>query len=447
MNKTSIFSITALNLAARTLLETGLGVVWVEGEISNFTRAPSGHLYFSLKDDKAQVRAAFFRGQFRGQQPAFRNGMQVLARARVGIYEARGDYQLVIEHMEEAGLGALQRAFEQLKATLAQEGLFLPEHKKPIPAFAETIGVITSPTGAALQDILHTLERRYPLMHVIVYPTLVQGREASGQIVQAIQDANRHGLAQLLIVARGGGSLEDLFAFNEENVARAIFASYIPIISGVGHETDVTIADFVADMRAATPTAAAELASPDQSALLHRLSLLTQKMSRTMDMRLQTTLQRVLLLEKSLVHPNEMLQRVMQRIDLLNARLTHRLMQTMNAWHARYTNIANRLSHCHPRVALDTHTARLEHLDGRLKAAMQTVLIQKTQTLGTLGRALQALSPLAVLDRGYSITLNEQGVALRSIQDVQAGERIETRLGDGVITSIAQSFHITPDRR
>lgn len=432
-----ILSVSALNQAARSLLESGLGVVWVEGEISNFTRAPSGHIYFSLKDDKAQVRAAMFKGQLRGQQPLFRNGMQVLARARVGIYEARGDYQLVIEHMEEAGLGALQRAFELLKGKLAQEGLFSPEHKKPIPAFVQTLGVITSPTGAALQDILHTLERRYPLMHVIVYPTLVQGKEASMQITQAIADANRHGVAQLLIVARGGGSLEDLFAFNEENVARAIFASKIPIISGVGHETDVTIADFVADLRAATPTAAAELASPDQAALLHRVTLLEQKLIRSIQTRLQTYAQRVQLLQKSLIHPNDMLQRVMQRIDLLTAQLSHGMQHASNARQVQLTALHNRLLHCHPQMTLDKYAARTDHLQGRLTAAIQYILIQKTQTLGAVGRALHALSPLAVLDRGYSITLNPQGVAVRSVKDVHQGDTLETRLVDGVIYSIS----------
>lgn len=383
-------TVSLLNQRVRELLETHVGVVWIEGEISNFTRAPSGHLYFSLKDDAAQVRAAFFRGQFRGVQPVFRNGMQVLVRARVSVYETRGDYQLIVEHMEESGLGALQRAFEQLKAKLAAEGLFSPEHKKPIPSFVHTLGVITSPSGAALQDILHTLERRYPLMRVIVYPTLVQGKEASAQIVQAIENANRHNVAQLLILARGGGSLEDLFAFNEENVARAIFASRIPIISGVGHETDVTIADFVADLRAATPTAAAELASADQAALLHRISVLTQKLIRSMQMHLQQHLQRLKLLEKSLVHPNVQLERTMQRIDELQTRLI---------------------------------------------SSMQFLLSKKTQELGAIGRAMHALSPLAVLDRGYSITMNANGQTVRSVRDVQQGDVLETRLPDGMIKS------------
>jgi exodeoxyribonuclease VII large subunit len=431
----NVLTISALNQAARALLEKGLGTVWVEGEISNFTRAPSGHIYFSLKDDKAQVRAAMFKGSMRGGNVVFSNGMHVLARARVGIYEARGDYQLVVEHMEEAGLGALQRAFELLKAKLAQEGLFNPEHKKPIPAFVQTLGVVTSPSGAALQDILHTLERRFPLMRVIVYPTLVQGKEASVQIARAIEDANRHGLAQLLILARGGGSLEDLFAFNEENVARAIFASKIPIISGVGHETDVTIADFVADLRAATPTAAAELASPDQVALLHRVNLLTQKLVRTMETMLQAQSQRLLFLEKSLIHPGDVLQRMMQRIDLLSEQLTNRFLQVLNALNSQVTSLSNRLSHCHPQIALDVYNVRLANLQNRLNVAMENVLLRKTQQLGGIGRELHALSPLAVLDRGYSITLSEAGRALRSVSDVNAGDVIETRLVDGSVRS------------
>lgn len=431
-------TITILNQTARMLLETGLGVVWVEGEISNFTRAASGHLYFSLKDDKAQVRAAFFRGQIRGPQPAFRNGMQVLARARVSVYEPRGDYQLIIEHMEESGLGALQRAFEQLKAKLAQEGLFAAEHKKPIPAFVHTLGVVTSPTGAALQDILHTLERRYPLMRVIVYPTLVQGKDAAAQIADAITLANRHGEAQLLLVARGGGSLEDLFAFNEEIVARAIFDSTIPVISGVGHETDVTIADFVADLRAATPTAAAELASPNQVDLLHQVTQLKQTLIRSMETRLQQETQRVQLLTKSLVHPNDQLQRIMQRVDLLTVQLQHGFRQLWHACQERYGALQYRLAHCHPQMAVDQASTQQAHLEQRLLIAMERIVTAKEQQLGAIGRALHALSPLAVLDRGYSITFNAQGVSVRRVMDVKPGDVIETHLADGTLKSIVQ---------
>ncbi len=433
MNK-PILSISALNQAAKSLLDT-LGVVWVEGEISNFTRAPSGHLYFSLKDDKAQVRAAFFKGQLRGPTPLFRNGMKVLARARVSIYEARGDYQLIVEHMEEAGLGALQRAFELLKAKLAQEGLFSPEHKKPIPAFVQTLGIVTSPTGAALQDMLHTLERRFPLMRVIIYPTLVQGKEASAQIVQAIETANKHAQAELLIVARGGGSLEDLFAFNEENVARAIFASHIPIISGVGHETDVTIADFVADLRAATPTAAAELASPDQAALLHRLNMLTQKLERSMQHRLQQEMQRLALLTKSLVHPGDVLRSMMQRVDLLTQKLSHLLSNKLQRSLMLINAIEHRLSHCHPCILLDANATRAIMFESRLVSAMENLLSLKTQQLGSLGREMHALSPLAVLDRGYSITMTMDGKAVMSVNDVKAGDQLVTRVKNGTVRS------------
>ncbi len=435
MHKT-ILTITALNQTARSLLESGLGVVWVEGEISNFTRAPSEHLYFSLKDDKAQVRAAFFKGSLRGPAPVFRNGMQVLARARVSLYEARGDYQLIVEHMEEAGLGALQRAFELLKAKLAQEGLFAAEHKKPIPAFVQTLGIITSPSGAALQDILHTLERRFPLMRVIVYPTLVQGKEASAQIVKAIEAANRHNEAELLIVARGGGSLEDLFAFNEENVARAISASHIPIISGVGHETDVTIADFVADLRAATPTAAAELASPDQVALLHRLGVLTQKLMRSMDNILIQQHQRLQLLQKSLIHPGDVLQNLMQRIDLLTQQLIHHISYKLQAVKNKSEGLIQRLSHRNPRVAFDAYQVQIQQIESRLCAAMENILLQKSQFLGGLGREMQALSPLSVLDRGYSITFTAAGSAVKSVIEVKAGDVLKTRLKDGVVESI-----------
>lgn len=259
-----IHSVTDLNRAARLLLESGLTSLWVEGELSNFARPSSGHWYFSLKDAQAQVRCAMFRqrNQLVGFVP--REGVQVLVRARVTLYEPRGDYQLQVEHLEEAGLGALQRAFDELKKRLAAEGLFAAEGKRPLPYAPQRIGVITSPTGAALRDILHILARRFPAAEVIVYPVPVQGEAAPAAIVRALQLANLRAECQVLIIARGGGSLEDLRAFNDERVARAIAASELPIVSGVGHETDFTIADFAADARAPTPSGAAQLVSPDQ---------------------------------------------------------------------------------------------------------------------------------------------------------------------------------------
>lgn len=389
MNDTTI-SVSELNNSVKTLLETGMGYVFVEGEISNLARPASGHLYFSLKDDKSQVRCAFFRGFTQGKAHAWENGMQVIARARVTLYAPRGDYQLVVEQLQEAGVGALQQAFEALKAKLEKEGLFKTEHKKALPEFPQHIGVVTSPTGAAIQDILHTVERRYPLAQVTIYPTLVQGAQAAAQIVKAIKLAEKHGEADVLIVGRGGGSLEDLWPFNEEAVARAIYACKLPVISAVGHETDFTIADFVADVRAPTPTAAAEMASPDGDGLLGYIQQQTLKLIREMQQHLHAKEQLLHHLSKRLVHPGQKLQHMAQRLDDL--------------WL-------------------------------RMEAAMKQSLMRKQAKFLELTRALEALSPLAVLNRGYSITFDAQGKPLHSIEKIKPGDLLTTELSDGQIKS------------
>ncbi|MFA6037855.1 MAG: exodeoxyribonuclease VII large subunit, partial [Legionellales bacterium] len=336
MTTQQIHTVSSLNQSARLLLEEGLGTVWVEGEISNFVRASSGHIYFSLKDANAQVKCAYFKGR-KNQQNNWAQGMQVLACARVSLYEPRGDYQLIVEYVEEAGLGALQKAFEVLKAKLQAEGLFASEHKKSLPAYPKCLGVITSPTGAAVKDILHVLERRYPILPVIIYPTLVQGTSAAAQITKAIKLANQQQRCDVLIVARGGGSLEDLWPFNEEIVAKAIFESKIPIISGVGHEIDFTIADFVADVRAPTPSAAAELASPDGEALLGYLEQMESRLTQRMLHRIAFIQQRLLGLTQRLRHPRERLQFFAQKLD----EQSHRLAQ---AWHKLITRRQHRLA-------------------------------------------------------------------------------------------------------
>jgi len=384
-----IYTVSTLNQSARLLLEEGLGTIWVEGEISNFIRASSGHIYFSLKDENAQVRCAYFKGR-RNQQNAWKQGMHVLACAKVSLYEPRGDYQLIVEYIEEAGVGALQKAFEVLKAKLQAEGLFASEYKKPLPAYPQCLGVITSPTGAAIQDILHVLERRYPSLPVIVYPTLVQGTSAAPQIVHMIELANQHQQCDVLIVARGGGSMEDLWPFNEEIVARAIFNSQIPIISGVGHEVDFTIADFVADVRAPTPSAAAELASPDGEALLAYLEQ---------------------------IH-NRLIQQITHKLTFKQHQLQ---------------SLINRLRH--PRERLQFFAQKLDEQTHRLQQAWQKLFTRRQHRLNLLLQTLQTLSPKATLERGYAIVKNTKGQIIRNASDVNKDESIFTTVSQGEIKS------------
>ncbi len=352
-----IFSVSQLNRSVRHLIETQLPLLWVEGEISNFARPASGHWYLTLKDDQAQVRCAMFRNtnQRVGFKPA--NGTQVLIRCRAGLYEGRGEYQLVIEHMEEAGFGALQRQFEQLKQQLTAEGLFDNQHKKPMPESVRHIGVITSATGAAVKDILSVLNRRFPAIKISIFPTAVQGAPAAAQIVDAISNANRHGQCDALIVGRGGGSLEDLWPFNEEIVARAIFASEIPIVSAVGHEVDFTIADFVADLRAPTPSAAAELLSPDGEDMLNQFEGFEILLGEAMVRKIRQLEQRTDYLQKRLQHPGRKLQEQAQHLDHLDIRLRRAIAGNMQQQASRMNSLQDKLVRQSPRQALDSAAA------------------------------------------------------------------------------------------
>jgi exodeoxyribonuclease VII large subunit len=384
-----VLSVSALNRLVRQLIEDGLGMLWVEGEISNLARPSSGHMYFSLKDANAQVRCAMFRQSSRrlGFEPA--NGSQVLVRARVGLYEPRGDYQLIIEHMEQAGEGALRQRFEALKARLAAEGLFEPERKRPLPRIPSRVGVITSPTGAALRDVLIALRRRFPAIEVLIYPTLVQGDKAAPAIVAALQRASQRAECDLLILTRGGGSLEDLWPFNEESVARAIAASRIPVISGVGHETDFTIADFVADLRAPTPSQAAELAVPDRLAYVGRLSGVGSSLERFLRRRL---------------------------------REEQRLLDTL----------LHRLGRAHPGVIVRNTAQRLDEIETRLKRAVRQALQAAVTRTKLIERGLESLSPLATLERGYAIVSRaDDGSLVTHTDAVAAGVRIDIRLSRG----------------
>ncbi|ROQ19844.1 exodeoxyribonuclease VII large subunit [Marinimicrobium koreense] len=430
-----IFSVSQLNRRAKQLLETHLPLIWVEGEISNFARPSSGHWYFTLKDDQAQVRCAMFRG--RNQQVRFnpQQGQQVLLRARVSLYENRGDYQLIAEHMEEAGAGALQRAFEALKHKLAQEGLFDPARKRPIPALPRHIGVITSASGAAVRDILTVLQRRFPSIPVTLVPVPVQGKEAAPAIVEALSLANRSGLFDVLILGRGGGSLEDLWPFNEEVVARAIAASDLPVISAVGHEVDVTIADFVADLRAPTPSAAAELVVPDASEWLVRFRSYEQRLTQLTRRRLQAEQQHLQHLSKRLRHPGERLQQQSQRLDSLELRLRRVMQQRLGQARQRLDNLAARQKAQRPEPQLRQWQTRIEQLRQRLNRQMQQTLKQQRQRLSEAGRLLHGVSPLNTLERGYAIVHNDAGEVIRDAAQVKPGERIRTRVAAGEILS------------
>ncbi|WP_109079415.1 exodeoxyribonuclease VII large subunit [Aggregatibacter kilianii] len=433
----NIYSVSQLNQSVRLMLENRLGQVWLTGEISNFTQPVSGHWYLSLKDENAQVRCAMFR--MKNLRVGFRpaNGMQVLVRAAVSLYEPRGDYQLIIESMHLAGEGLLMQQFEMLKLKLAAEGLFAQNHKKNLPHFSKAVGIITSKTGAALQDILHILQRRDPSLKVIIYPTSVQGKDAAAEIAQMIQLANQRHETDVLIVGRGGGSLEDLWCFNEEIVARAIFDSAIPIISAVGHETDVTIADFVADLRAPTPSAAAELVSRDQTELLQQFQYRQQRMEIALD-RIFTEKKRRLqhiFLRLQNQHPQAQLRIQQQLITQLRHRLQQSLLHRWQKTSENLTALSARLSKNPLPLRIQRYEQLLAQLKVRLNSEVNLKLERQQKQLAHLCGKLDSLSPLKVLSRGYSITQNQHNQAVTSINAVNVGEQITTRLTDGIIVS------------
>ncbi|HJS22269.1 MAG TPA: exodeoxyribonuclease VII large subunit [Steroidobacteraceae bacterium] len=384
-----VYTVSRLNREARVLLERTMPALWIEGEMSNFAAPSSGHWYFSLKDTNAQVRCAMFRQRNQLSLCKPRDGLHVLARARVSLYEPRGEYQLLVDHLEEAGEGALRRRFDALKARLQQEGLFAAERKRPLPALPRRVGVITSPTGAAIRDILHVLRRRFCALPVLVYPVPVQGAGAAGQIASMIRLASARAECDVLVLARGGGSLEDLWAFNEEVVARALFDCRIPTVSGVGHEIDFTIADFVADVRAPTPSAAAELIAPNGQESLDRLVVLSRRSTRCLQRRLEDC-------------------------------------------GARHEWLARRLAQAHPGARLRHQAQRVDDFEQRFRRAVRAMLSRASSRLNTAQRQLVALSPLATLERGYAIvTRADDGALLRSSDEVSPGTRIEARLSRG----------------
>jgi exodeoxyribonuclease VII large subunit len=393
-----IFTVSELNQLTRGLLESHFSRIWVEGEISNFVCPSSGHWYFSLKDKSAQVRCAMFRGHNNHITFKPENGMYIIVFARPSLYEGRGDFQLIVEKIEEVGFGRLQRAFEELKQKLAKEGLFDQANKKPLPKFPQQIGVVTSPTGAAIRDILSVLKRRFPLPPIIVYPSLVQGDTAAKQIAATIKIANQRKECDVLIVARGGGSIEDLWSFNEEIVARAIFASQIPIISGIGHEIDFTIADFVADHRAPTPSAAAEFVSPNK-------------------------------------------QEILQQLQKTKQRLHYSINKFYEHQHIVLKSLTSQLKRFHPIQQLQDKTQQLDLIEQNLIAAQHKILETRQTKFQLLSQALNTISPLATLQRGYAIVTNKQNTIVRNTAEVKVGEKLNTKLATGKLQCTVEQIY------
>ncbi len=427
-----ILSVSALNAKARNALSLTFSRVWVEAEISNFIRAASGHWYFSLKDNRAQVRAAMFKNQNGLATFTPKNGLQVLVRAEVSLYEERGDYQLIVSYIEEAGHGALQRAFEVLRLKLSQEGLFEAQHKKKLPPFPRSIGVITSPHGAAIRDIITTLNRRYPSAKVIIYPCLVQGESAPQQICRALAMAEARLECDVLIIGRGGGSLEDLWAFNNEAVVRAVFAATIPIVSAVGHEIDFTLCDFVADLRAPTPTAAAECCSPDQSELHLQLQKQTKTMRAIILNLLQMAKKHILWQQKRLAEPRNLLIQSQQRLDHLQYRLYQGPLHSLQKKQDVLKILWHRLHQHAPLHKLLQWQQQKETLTARLSSAIIALLNEKQKKLIAQGQSLHAISPLATLDRGYALVLKEQHI-ISDAKQLAKGDKIDVRLAQGQV--------------
>ncbi len=426
-------TVSELTRQVRHLLEVSFLQVWVEGEISGFSKPGSGHWYFTLKDSKAQIRCAMFRNRNQRVAQPPKEGDQILVRAKVSLYEARGDFQLIVEGIEPAGLGALQKAFEELKAKLDREGLFSEQHKKTIPLPPRRVGLVTSATGAAVHDILTVMKRRFPGIPVSLYPTPVQGKDATASIVRAIELANEDDRCDVLIVGRGGGSLEDLWCFNEEAVARAIFASRLPIISAVGHEVDITIADLVADHRAPTPSAAAEKISPDAQKWLDALTRLEERLLLATRRRITQSTQSVSELGQRLRHPRQQLQDRAQRLDELELRLHQRFRHNLAAARERLQQYEARLLSLRPQRQIDSALERVESLQHRLSTGIQAKLRRNQDHFTAITAQLELVSPLATLSRGYAIVQREDGGIVRKATEVAIGEQVSARVGEGVL--------------
>jgi exodeoxyribonuclease VII large subunit len=428
----AIWSVSALNFEIKTMLEQGIGSIWIEGEISNFSKPASGHWYFTLKDERSQLRAAMFRN--RNQRIPFtpQNGQQILIRAQVTLYEARGDYQVIVEHMEEAGVGRLMREFEALKKQLSKEGLFDQKHKKPIPDQARHIGIITSASGAAIRDAISVIRRRSPSSQVTLFPTQVQGEAATGSIVKAIQLANRHAECDVILLIRGGGSLEDLWCFNEAAVAHAIFDSEIPIVSGIGHEIDTTIADYVADQRAPTPSVAAESVTMDQYEIMMRIDQLSLRLQQYMVKRLSSHEESINTLQQRLMrlHPQRQMQSLKQRLEFARSTLRHIQNSQLERKNHKLQRLIEQIRLHQPQQKISILKLNVERCREALSTQMKNQLIQQRHELALNSSKLDNLSPLKTLARGYA-TVSLQNKLIHSASELQINDEIKLRFIDG----------------
>lgn len=435
LNDRAILSVSQLNRRAKQLLETQLALVWVSGEISNLAKPTSGHWYFSLKDAKAQVRCAMFKNANQRLRWSPEFGQLVSIRARVSLYEGRGEYQLIVEHMELAGDGQLQQQYEQLKSQLHDEGLFAEDNKKALPLYPQHIGLITSPTGAAVHDILSVLQRRYPITSVTVFPASVQGAIAPQELIRALIQADSTD-CDLLILSRGGGSLEDLWAFNDEQLARTIYTISTPLISAVGHEVDFTIADFVADVRAPTPSVSAEIATPDIAELEQQIDHYSMRITRAYQQRLANDKDRLLSLQKRLRHPGQIVRQQQQSVLRYQQQLLSVMQSTLEQHSTRTNYLIQRLQYQHPARTLPEKHKKLDRLGETLQKAIIAHIEKKQQRFAKHAAMLNAMSPLAVLSRGYSITRNiSQNRIIKKPDEAKVGEQLSTRLHGGHITS------------
>lgn len=426
-------TVSQLNNAARRLIEGRMPLVWVAGELSNFTRAPSGHCYFSLKDDKAQVRCVLFRNRAQAFDWTPGNGMQVEVRAAPSLYEPRGEFQLSVDFMRRAGQGLLYERFARLKAKLAEEGLFDTQRKRALPRFPRRVGVVTSPRGAALHDVLTTLARRLPRLAVIVYPTQVQGEPAAAQIAAALEQASARAECDVIVLCRGGGSMEDLWCFNDERVARAVAACAVPVVSGVGHETDFTIADFVADLRAPTPTAAAAMVSPDRAELTGHLVALERRLQRCTQHALQQRAQQIDFLARRLVHPARRIEAQNAQLAALARRLSGALERCLRVRALRCAELAHGMARAAPQ--LERLDDRCGHLGERLHTAWSGAVLARRRHLQSLALHLKHLSPTAVLQRGYSIVAAADGTIVREAAQLSADEIVCLTFAQGSATA------------
>ncbi|MDC1286420.1 exodeoxyribonuclease VII large subunit [Gammaproteobacteria bacterium] len=428
----AIWTVSALNFEVKTLLSRGLGTLWIEGEISNFARPASGHWYFTLKDDRAQCRAAMFRGRNSrvGFQPV--NGQKVLLRAQVTLYEARGEYQLVVDHLEDAGVGELMRRYEQLKAQLNQEGLFAAERKLPLPAHPKKIALVTSATGAAIRDVLSVIARRAPHIPVLVFPTPVQGETAASQIRQALQRVRDHAQCDVVLLVRGGGSLEDLWSFNDEALARDIAAFPIPLVTGVGHEVDFTIADFVADLRAPTPSVAAESITPDINELMQGIDDRVARLLGQIERRFGTARERMAYLNKALAqqHPTRQFAQLKLRLEHAYASLLRQQRAVLMEQGHRLRLCQSTLAQHHPGVKIAQLRERVSRLQENHQASVRRRLTLANHRLSLHIRSLDTLNPAKILQRGFA-TVSKQDQLITSVKQLITGDEVSIRLADG----------------